>query len=155
MPLLKFYFHDGVRSSAAEMIPHLLRCLEGDPQAQVNLWNLFKTDLFIAIEAEPESDVRCEQLFAVASAVEILPKEGLIAEDVKKITTVVEKVFVEHFEKSAERAEQRKDEDYDEVVEEQLWDEMEEDNYVLTKAADIIHSLLKVLGNSNMNLNKT
>lgn len=43
-----------------------------------------------------------------------------------------------------ERAEQRKDEDFDEVVEQQLWDEMEDDNYILTKAADVVHAMLKV-----------
>jgi len=29
-------------------------------------------------------------------------------------------------------------------VEQQLWDEMEDDNYILTKAADVIHAMLKV-----------
>jgi len=31
-------------------------------------------------------------------------------------------------------------------VEQQLWEEMEEDNYILTKAADVLHSLLKTQG---------
>lgn len=53
---------------------------------------------------------------------------------------------MDHFERSNERAEQSKDEDFDDVIEQQLWDEMEEDNYVLTKAADVIHSLLKIQG---------
>jgi hypothetical protein len=146
VPLLKFYFHDGVRSSAAEILPHLFRCLEGDPNAQILLWNHVKEALFVATEAEPETDVKSDQLFAIASAVELLPHEVLDPETVKKITTLVGKVFMEHFERSAERAETRKDEDYDEVVEQQLWDEMEDDNYVLTKAADILHALLKVQG---------
>ena len=146
IPLLKFYFHDGVRSSAAEIIPHLIRCLSGDPQAQTVLWNMLKNEILIATEAEPEAEVKCEQLFAIASSIELLPVEAFDVETIKKITTVVEKVFTEHFERSAERAEQRKDEDFDEVIEQQLWDEMEEDNYVLTKAADVIHALLKTQG---------
>jgi hypothetical protein len=146
LPLLKFYFHDGVRSSAAEIIPHLLRCVGDNPQDQCTMWNLLKTDLLIATEAEPESEVKCEQLFALAAAIELVPPEAMDAETIHKITSVTEKVFNEHFERSAERAEQRKDEDYDEVIEQQLWDEMEEDNYILTKAADVIHALLKVHG---------
>jgi hypothetical protein len=148
IPLLKFYFHDGVRSSAAEIIPHLIRCLNGDPQAQVVLWNMLKSEVLIATEAEPEAEVKCEQLFAIASSIELLPKEAFDVETIEKITTVVEKVFTDHFERSADRAEQRKDEDFDEVIEQQLWDEMEEDNYVLTKAADVIHALLKTQGSS-------
>jgi len=34
------------------------------------------------------------------------------------------------------------------IVEQQLWDEMEEDNFVLTKGADILHALLRVQGRS-------
>lgn len=145
-PLFKFYFHDSVRCSAAEIVPYLLKCLEGDAAAQVMLWNHVKGELFMAAEGEMEADVRCEQLSAIAAAVEILPREAFDAETMQKMTSIVEKVFTEHFEKSAERAETRKDEDYDEVVEQQLWDEMEEDNFVLTKAADITHAFLKVQG---------
>lgn len=148
VPLLKFYFHDGVRSSSAEIIPHLLRCVEDNPHDKVNLWNILKNDLLLATEAETESEVKCDQLFALASSIELIPAEALDPDTINKITTVVEKVFMEHFERSAERAEQRKDEDYDEVVEQQLWDEMEDDNYVLTKAADVLHSLLKTHRNN-------
>ena len=27
IPLLKFYFHDGVRTAAAQSLPHLLECV--------------------------------------------------------------------------------------------------------------------------------
>jgi len=145
-PLFKFYFHDSVRSSAAEIVPFLLRCLEGDPNAQIQLWNHIKTELFIATEGEVEPEVKSEQLVAIAAAVDILPREAFDAETIHKMTGIVEKVFTEHFERSADRAETRKDEDFDEVVEQQLWDEMEEDNFLLTKAADITHAFLKAQG---------
>jgi hypothetical protein len=144
IPLLKFYFHDGVRSSAAEIIPHLIRSVSSNPNDMVALWNLVKTDLLIATEAEPESEVKVEQLHAIGLCIESLPPEALDAQTMQKITTVVEKVFTEHFERSADRAEQRNDEDFDEVIEQQLWDEMEDDNYILTKGADVIHAMLKV-----------
>lgn len=110
----------------------------------IALWGLVKTDLLIATEAEPESEVKVEQLHAIGLCIELLPPEALDSDTILKITGVVEKVFTEHFERSAERAEQRKDEDFDEVIEQQLWDEMEDDNYILTKGADVIHALLKV-----------
>jgi len=110
------------------------------------LWNHIKNELFMATESESEAEVKSEQLYAMAGAVEILPREAFDHETIQKMTTIVEKVFTEHFERSAERAETRKDEDFDEVVEEQLWEEMEEDNFLLTKAADITHAFLKVHG---------
>jgi len=128
------------------MVPHLLRCLEGDQNAQVMLWNHIKAELFVATEGEIEPEVKSEQLVAIASAVEILPREAIDPETIVKMTAIVEKVFTDHFERSADRAETRKDEDFDEVVEQQLWDEMEEDNFLLTKAADITHAFLKVHG---------
>jgi len=144
-PLFKFFFHDTVRSSAAEIVPHLLTCLESDRNAQLLLWNHLKAEFFTATEAENEVEVKSEQLYALSCCIEILPREALDHETIIKLTSLVEKVFEEHFVKSAERAETRKDEDYDEVIEEQLWSEMEDDNYLLTKAADITHSLLKVI----------
>jgi hypothetical protein len=38
--------------------------------------------------------------------------------------------------------EKRKDEDYDEVVEEQLVDEDDEDTYILSKITEVIHALM-------------
>jgi len=146
IPLLKFYFHDGIRTYIAEIIPFLIGCLEDSKEQQVALWNLIWQDLLVATLAEPEASVKSEQLYAIASVIEILPQEAFTEEMIKKITEVVEKAFVAHFERSDKRAEQKKDEDFDEVVEQQLWDEMEEDNYVLTKASDVIHSLLKIHG---------
>ena len=39
-------------------------------------------------------------------------------------------------------SEQRKDEDYDDVVEENLLDEDDQDVYILSKISDIMHALL-------------
>jgi len=77
IPLLKFYFHDGVRSSAAEIVPHLLRCVGDKPHDQFTMWKLISTDLLIATEAEPESEVKSEQLLAIAATIEIVPPDAM------------------------------------------------------------------------------
>lgn len=61
---------------------------------------MLKTDLLIATEAEPESEVKVEQLHAISLCIEMLPPEGLDVQTIQKITSVVEKVFTEHFERS-------------------------------------------------------
>ena len=40
VPMLKFYFHDGVRSAAAESLPYLLECakIRGPQYLQVPAW---------------------------------------------------------------------------------------------------------------------
>nr|CAG4643007.1 EOG090X00U8 [Ilyocryptus agilis] len=80
VPLLKFYFHDGVRTAAVESLPYLLECAR----------------------------VKGPQ----------------------------------YVQRSTERQEKRKDEDYDEVVEEQLVDEDDEDTYILSKITEVIHALM-------------
>lgn len=41
IPLLKFYFHDGVRTAAAQSLPHLLECvkIKGKLDDHLNLAN--------------------------------------------------------------------------------------------------------------------
>lgn len=55
---------------------------------------------------------------------------------------VLDKFLREHFERADERQLKRKDEDYDELVEEELLDEDDEDVFLLSKVADILRSLL-------------
>jgi hypothetical protein len=61
VPLFKFYFHDGVRSAAAESMPHLLECaqIRGE-QYVAEMWSYISNDLIKAIESEPEQEVLAE-----------------------------------------------------------------------------------------------
>lgn len=57
--MLKFYFHDGVRTAAAESLPYLLECakIKGAQYLQ-DMWAFICPELLKAIETEPESEVR-------------------------------------------------------------------------------------------------
>lgn len=68
LPLLKFYFHEDVRTAAAESLPHLLHSiLVKGKDFQVQLWNFFYPELLKAIEGEPEREVLCEMISSLAS----------------------------------------------------------------------------------------
>ena len=54
---------------------------------------------------------------------------------------MVQKTIEEHLERELERQTRRKDEDYDDEVEETLVNEDDEDVYVLSKIADVMHAL--------------
>ena len=67
VPMLKFYFHDGVRTAAAESLPFLLECAKiKGPQYLQEMWAFILPELLKAVEAEPENDVLAELLSSVA-----------------------------------------------------------------------------------------
>ena len=63
VPMLKFYFHDGVRTAAAESLPFLLECAKiKGPQYLQEMWAFILPELLKAVEAEPENEVLAELL---------------------------------------------------------------------------------------------
>jgi len=73
VPMLKFYFHDGVRTAAAESLPCLLECAKiRGPQYVQEMWSYICPELLKAIEAEPETDVLAEDFSSLARCVELL-----------------------------------------------------------------------------------
>ena len=59
IPLLKFYFHDGVRCSAAQCIAPLVNCtMESRGEAAAKeLWNYSFKEIIAALESEPELEI--------------------------------------------------------------------------------------------------
>lgn len=102
--------------------------------------------LLQAIETEPESEVLSEHMYAMAKCIEVLGSGCLDEDQIKELMKMLDKVFTNHFERADTRREKRKDEDYDEVVEEQLLDEDDEDTYSLSKVSDVLHSLFAAYG---------
>ncbi|XP_076324305.1 importin-5-like isoform X2 [Tachypleus tridentatus] len=142
VPLLRFYFHDGVRTAAAECLPYLLECARirgGDYLAE--MWRYICPELLKSVDSEPEKEVLSEHMHALAKCIEVLGRGCLSEEHMAELLKVLDKSLKDHFERAQERQEKRKDEDYDEIVEEELLDEDDEDVYILSKVADILHSL--------------
>lgn len=142
VPMLKFYFHDGVRTAAAESLPYLLDCAKiKGPQYLANMWTFICTDLLKSIDTEPESEVKSELMNSLAKCIETLGAGCLNEEAMHELLRIIHRLMKEHFDRDIQRHEKRLDEDYDEVVEEQLEDEDNEDIYTLSKIADIVHAL--------------
>ena len=144
VPMLKFYFHDGVRTAAAESMPFLLECAKiKGPQYLQEMWAFILPELLKAVEAEPENDVLAEMLASLARCVELLGAGCLGEPGMEETVKILDKTMVEHFKRQAERAGKRQggEEDYDEGVEEQLEDEDDEDVYILSKVGDVVHAV--------------
>merc|ERR1719397_2236886 len=144
VPMLKFYFHDGVRTAAAESMPFLLECAKiKGPQYLQEMWAFILPELLKAVEAEPENDVLAELLASLARCVELLGAGCLGEPGMEETIKIIDKTMVEHFKRQEERAGKRQggEEDYDEGVEEQLEDEDDEDVYILSKVGDVMHAV--------------
>jgi len=139
---LKFYFHDGVRLSAAESLPYLLDCAQiKGPNFLSEMWLVMCPELLKAIDAEPEIDIKSEHMHSLGQCIERMGHGCLSQEHVDELVRILDKILLEHFERQTSRLEQRKDEDYDELVEETLVDEDDQDTYLLSKVSDIMHAL--------------
>lgn len=67
VPMLKFYFHDGVRTAAAEALPELLEVAKvKGAEFVAGMWRYMLKELLKAIETEPENDVLSEMLWSLA-----------------------------------------------------------------------------------------
>lgn len=142
VPMLKFYFHDGVRTAAAESLPYLLDCAKiKGPQYLEGMWAYICPDLLKAIVSEPEAEVVAELLNSLGKCIETLGPNCLTAEAMEEVLKIIDKFMNEHYEKADKRAQARKEEDYDDGVEEQLAEEDESDVYLLSRISDIVHAL--------------
>lgn len=145
VPMLKFYFHDGVRSAAAESLPYLLDCAKIKGQQYLEgMWLYICPELLKAIETEPETDVVTELLHSLGKCIETLGANCLSKEAMDEVLKIINKFMTEHFERADKRIMARKEEDYDDGVEEQLAEEDDNDVFVLSKITDIMHSLFLV-----------
>lgn len=117
VPMLKFYFHDGVRSAAAESLPWLLECSTCKGAAFVEgMWKYMCPELLKAVDSEPENDVLLQLLGSLARCIEILGVNCLNEETMKELLQIIDKLLKTHFERAVDRREKHLDEDYDEVI---------------------------------------
>ena len=104
VPMLKFYFHDGVRTAAAESLPYLLECAKiKGPQYLQEMWSFMLPELLKAVEAEPENDVLAELLGSLARCVELLGVGCLGEPGMEETVKILDKTMEEHFKRQEER----------------------------------------------------
>lgn len=166
VPLLKFYFHDMIRSAAAESLPFLLEsvkhkvCLDNTditisylsriklPPSVLQgndyvrgMWNYICPELFKSLQTEMEPDILAVVMESVATCVEVLGAGFIDGSQMEELVEALKNHLKKNYDKEEERKEARKDEDYDEEVEEGIEEELDQDDYLLNKIADIIHNL--------------
>ncbi|MFH4978712.1 hypothetical protein AB6A40_005421 [Gnathostoma spinigerum] len=147
MPLLKFMFHETVRSAAADCLPCLLECSrERGDDFRLQMWNAFLPAYKGAIEGEHEKEVLADQLHGIAKCVEELG--SLVTEEhVQIIIGILNQQMTEYEERYQEREKSSRDEDDDEEeADDALNEEIEEEAGVLARISDVIHVLFATFG---------
>ena len=72
VPLLKFYFHDLIRSAAAEALPYLLESVKSKGDDYVKqMWNYICPELLKSLQTEAEPDILAVIMESVASCIEV------------------------------------------------------------------------------------
>lgn len=104
VPLLKFYFHELVRSAAAESLPYLLECSKFKGDAAVRqMWAYVCTDLLKAIRSEPDADIQIIFLENFAKCVETLGNGCLTVDFYNLLAEVLHEILTAHKERQMER----------------------------------------------------
>merc|ERR1719342_1849540 len=108
VPMLKFYFHDGVRTAAAESMPYLLECAKiKGPQYLQEMWSFMLSELLKAIETEPESEVLSEHMYAMAKCIEVMGAGCLGEPGMEETIKLLDKTLDQHYVRQTERAGKR------------------------------------------------
>lgn len=104
VPMLKFYFHDGVRVAAAESLPYLLesaQCRGGN--FVMEMWQFICPELLKAIEMDPDNDALAEHMYSLAKCIEVLGSGCLSEEHLVELKNLLDKYLTEHFKKAEAR----------------------------------------------------
>ena len=148
--LLKFAFHEEVRSTAATGLPELLKAAKAsvekgcgkDLQWVKSILDYGLGPLLEAIEKEPEAVIIVSQVEAIGKLVSVYG-EGLDQNQVVSVFGCLKKVLEGSVERRKERESRKESEDFDDEEAEAIEDENEEEDEVSDAVCECLDELLK------------
>lgn len=104
VPLLKFYFHDLVRTAAAESLPYILECAKIKGEAYVRqMWAYMCPEVLKAMSAEPEPEVQILIMNALAQCIETLGVGCMTPDYFNELATMLHDIIEMHKNRQVER----------------------------------------------------
>ncbi|KAI9597109.1 importin subunit beta-3 [Syncephalis fuscata] len=147
LPLLKFYFHEGVRFAAATVIPMLLYCVsQSEPKdipAVKQMWSVIcqRLNEVTFSEADPSF---LQQLFAsYTDCIEELGDSCMSPEQLEFFIKAVESQLKEYCQRLKNRQEEREAQGYENEDEDAFTLEEEEDDAMLAEMSKALHVIIK------------
>ncbi|CAI2308084.1 unnamed protein product [Caenorhabditis sp. 36 PRJEB53466] len=140
---LDFGLHDGVRTASAEIMPFLLVCVEKQGlEDKRRLWCEFLKALTTSMEEEDDVEILAAFMSAIGSCIEVMGTEGVAAEEVTLIISVLHKQLENYGKRMTDRPSEDEDDD-DAEAKEELDYFMELEASCLGAISDLTHSLMK------------
>ncbi|KAG0325589.1 hypothetical protein BGZ99_000415 [Dissophora globulifera] len=154
LPLLKFYFHDGVRHAATATLPLLISCAKQADLEQDYLLNFWRGICVKMIEVMgPEKDLAyLHQLYgSIAESVDfMMPGPSMTPDLLEAFTTATEHQLKEVYARIKKREEERAGADEEAEAEDDNEEEEINEEAVLNEIARAFHSILKSHGTGYM-----
>jgi hypothetical protein len=137
---LNFIFHDGVRSSAAEIFPYLFIAIrDHNAESRRALWNRVFPQLLDALSKETDLEVAGEFLYSIGACVEELGSNIISPEDVLKIVNEITSQMEKYEKRRREREQSSRDDEVDEESQEELKEIVELETSILGRISDLVH----------------
>jgi len=151
VPLLKFFYHDECRSSAAACCPDLVKCVAAQGEGAISqvkqLVSFMYPQMLDAIVNEPDVEVTVVMVEALRDVVDAAgPVMREMRDMLQRSVFVVAEVLRDREERKAERNEQAQLQDWDEEEKKGAEVEGMKDDELLDRIADVMESLLRVGG---------
>ncbi|KAI8992324.1 armadillo-type protein [Pilobolus umbonatus] len=148
LPLLKFYFHEGVRHAAAVLIPILLKDAKEanvSPADLSNMWNTVFEKVFKVITIEDDLSFLAQSYSTFTDSLEILGKTCLQPSQVESFVKAAEDQIKSSLTRLNNREQEKQTGEYDADDEEQLAEEEAVEEDVLSELARAIQAVFKVM----------
>lgn len=148
VPLLKFYFHEGVRGAAAAAIPAILQTLKaaGDINAMATAWTA-SCDRFLSVMGDEDDDAFVLQLFmSFAEAIETLGPNTMTPQQMLEFATACAAQMNKYHGRIRHRAAARQAEELDDDDEEDLAEEEILEGLAADEISKAIHAVFAAHG---------
>ncbi|KAI9339498.1 armadillo-type protein [Pilaira anomala] len=151
LPLLKFYFHDGVRHAAAALIPVLLKDAKDAnvaPTDLANMWNTIFEKIVKIMTIEEDITFLAQTYATFSECLDVLGENCLQPAQIESFVKGTDEQLKKFLERLTEREQEKQAGEYDADDEEQMADEEASEEDALSELARAMQSLFKALGPS-------
>lgn len=150
VPLVKFYFHDGVRTAAVSTMPALLEATKahlvatgGSPVPLANLFGHTLLTLMEAVQAEVDMDVLLLMVESIGECLDICGDNCMNELQLKTLCETAKKEMKDRDARKKGRLEERQNEDFDEEEADKLVIENEKEEELLSQIAEVLGKAVK------------
>ncbi|KAF9578472.1 hypothetical protein BGW38_005703, partial [Lunasporangiospora selenospora] len=149
VPLLKFYFHDGVRHAAAATLPQLISCAKQAelPQEQViAFWHGVCAKILEVMASEADPAFLLQLYVSFYESLDYMNGPSLTPELLEEFTRATESQLKEFYTRLKHREESRASAEFEAEDEELIQEEEMNEEAVLGEMSRAIHSVMKTHG---------